>query len=386
MLLVPMKLGEQVTGVIVLSSLGYGKFDEEDQRLLEVLASHAAIALENARLFSETQRRAEQLQMISDVEQVITTIMDPSLLTAQIAQVIHARLRLPYVAVGLIEGGELVFTPERAAGGVGTAGAELRLMLDSNSITGIVARSGESLRVPDVRLDPRFKYNEFWPDTLSELAVPLKTQVGVIGVLNLESDQVDAFPPELVNLVETLASQMAIAVQNARLFAETGRLARTDSLTGIANRRHLFETGAHELSRAQRFGHALSALMLDIDHFKAVNDTNGHASGDDVLRAIARCCLKVTRDIDIVARYGGEEFVILLPHTDAAGAAAVADRILERVQALEVTDADNRPIQCTVSIGVTQVEAADATFNDVVRRADARLYDAKRQGKNRYNV
>ena len=382
-LAVPMLAGDKVVGVIGIQD--YERADAYDRGHLEVLrtvAAQAAIALENARLFSETQRRAEQLQMISDVEQVITTIMDPSLLTAQIAQVIHARLRVQHVAVGLIEGGELVFTPERAAGGVGTASAELRLRLDSNSITGSVARSGESLRVPDVRLDPRFKYNEFWPDTLSELAVPLKTQAGVIGVLNLESDQVDAFAPELVSLVETLASQMAIAVQNARLFAETGRLARTDSLTGIANRRHLFETGAHELSRAQRFGHALSALMLDIDHFKAVNDTYGHASGDDVLRAIARCCLKVTRDIDIVARYGGEEFVILLPETDLEGASNLAERLRERV-AQTVTETERGPIRVTASVGVATLEPESNELSSLLSYADSALYEAKQAGRNR---
>ena len=320
-LAVPLLLGDKVSGVIGIQD--YERENAYDQGHLEILttiASQASVALENARLFAETRRRAEQLQAINDVERVVTTTLDLDLLSAQIAQVLHSKLNLPAVAIGLIDGDELVF---KAASGDLVHGGRMidkRMKVGPYGITGRVAASGETLLVRDVRLDPRFILSKYMPHTCSELAVPLKTQAGIIGVLNIESDQVDAFTPEMVTLVETLASQIAIAIENARLFAETQRLARTDGLTGIPNRRYLFEIGERELSRARRFGHPLAALMLDIDRFKQVNDTHGHAVGDQALRALARCCLKNIRDIDTIGRYGGEEFVVLLVETDGAGA------------------------------------------------------------------
>jgi len=197
--------------------------------------------------------------------------------------------------------------------------------------------------MPDVRLDPRIVDSVYLPNMRSELGVPLKTSAGIIGVLNIESDQVDAFSPEVVSLVETLASQIAISIENARLFAETQRLARTDGLTGIPNRRYLLEIGERELSRARRFGHPLAALMLDIDRFKQVNDTHGHAVGDQALRALAHCCTTTIRDIDTVGRYGGEEFVVLLVETDGAGAERTAERMRAQV-ALTVTDSPRGPV------------------------------------------
>jgi diguanylate cyclase (GGDEF)-like protein len=171
-------------------------------------------------------------------------------------------------------------------------------------------------------------------------------------------------------------------VQNARLFAETVRLARTDSLTGIANRHHLFEVGAQELSRARRFGHRLSALMLDIDHFKAVNDMYGHASGDEVLRGVARACLDVTRDIDIVARYGGEEFVILLPETDMAGAYLVGERLREHVEQT-VTETERGAVGVTISVGIAILEPESNELASLLSLADKALYEAKQAGRNR---
>jgi diguanylate cyclase (GGDEF)-like protein/PAS domain S-box-containing protein len=384
-LAVPMLLGDKVSGVIAIQD--YERADVYDQDHLEILstiAAQAASALENARLFAETRRRADQLQAINDVERVVTTTLDLELLSAQIAQVLHTRLNLDAVAVGLVEGDELVY---KAASGPLERSAsllELRLKVGREGVTGRVAASGETLLVPDVRLYPGFIPAEYLPHTLSELAVPLKTQAGIIGVLNIESEQVDAFGPDLVALIETLASQIAIAIENARLFAETKQLARTDPLTGIPNRRYLFEVGERELSRARRFAHPLAAFMLDIDHFKQVNDAHGHALGDQVLRALAHCCLKNIRDIDTVGRYGGEEFVVLLVETDSVRAHRIAERLRDQVSLL-ATDTPLGPVRVTVSLGVAaRMDGDDLTT--LLARADQALYAAKQAGRNRVAV
>lgn len=162
-------------------------------------------------------------------------------------------------------------------------------------------------------------------------------------------------------------------------------MARTDALTGIPNRRYLFELGERELSRARRFGHPLSALMLDMDHFNRVNDTHGHAQGDRVLQAVAQCCLLQIRDIDIVGRYGGEEFVILLIETDASGARSLAERIRGSVAQIVLPTAQV-PIRITASVGIAQLGEGDSDLDRLLGRADQALYAAKLAGRNRVEV
>jgi diguanylate cyclase (GGDEF)-like protein/PAS domain S-box-containing protein len=384
---VPMLFAGELIGVLGVGDIDAAKrtFGEVDARLLTLLAGQAASAVHNARLLEQTRRRADQLQAVSDVERATAAILEPETLLSHISNVIRTRLNLYGVVVGLIEGDELIFNAGSKADARGADRPAVRLKIGREGITGWVAASGESALVPDVRLDPRFVVSDYLPNTRSEFAVPLKTSAGIIGVLNMESDEVNGFTPELVGLVETLASQIASAIENARLFAETRRLARTDALTGIPNRRYLFELGEREVSRAQRFGHPLSALMLDIDHFKRVNDTYGHAQGDRVLQALVKGCLRQIRDIDIMGRYGGEEFVILLIETDLGGARTVAERVRESAAQM-VMSSDQAAIRITLSAGIVSLGAGDADLDKLLGRADQALYAAKQAGRNRVEV
>ncbi len=159
------------------------------------------------------------------------------------------------------------------------------------------------------------------------------------------------------------------------------RLATTDPLTGAANRRGLFDGALREEERRKRLGGATSLLMLDIDHFKLVNDRYGHASGDDVLRRIVTTVRDETRAVDVVARYGGEEFAILLPGSTAAGARIVAERIRARIEQ-SAFEADGKPFSITVSIGIAQMNPEIGDTPNLLRVADAALYEAKRRGRN----
>jgi len=166
---------------------------------------------------------------------------------------------------------------------------------------------------------------------------------------------------------------------------ELRSLATTDPLTGLANRRHLFESGAQELLRARRAGMPLSVLMLDIDHFKLVNDTHGHPAGDAVIQALARHCGDAVRAIDTVGRLGGEEFAILLPMTDCAGAREVAERLRAGIEAF-VLEWEGHPLRFTVSIGVAEGRPHDENFTALIGSADRALYRAKHEGRNRVSV
>ncbi|MDR3439627.1 diguanylate cyclase [Telmatospirillum sp.] len=168
--------------------------------------------------------------------------------------------------------------------------------------------------------------------------------------------------------------------------AELNHLAHSDSLTGLANRRHFFVVGLAELARARRHRRALSVLMMDVDHFKAINDAHGHGLGDETLKRLAQTCQTVLRDCDLIARMGGEEFAVLLTETDLPEAQAIAERLRHVIDEVKVETAAGVGFGVTVSIGAAGLHDQDETLEDVVRRADHALYAAKAAGRNRVVV
>ncbi|MBN9022066.1 MAG: diguanylate cyclase, partial [Rhizobiales bacterium] len=157
------------------------------------------------------------------------------------------------------------------------------------------------------------------------------------------------------------------------------RLAATDALTGLANRRYFFDVAAREVERVKRFRLPASLVMTDIDHFKSINDTYGHAAGDEALREVASVASAQLREPDVLARLGGEEFALLLPGVPEAGAAVAAERLRRSLSEASVLDA----FRITASFGVSEILASDAGIDDALARADAALYAAKQTGRNR---
>ena len=167
---------------------------------------------------------------------------------------------------------------------------------------------------------------------------------------------------------------------------ELQRIATTDFLTGIANSRSFLEAGEREMQRQRRYGsRPLTVLMFDLDHFKQVNDTYGHAAGDKVLVAIAAFCKKLLRDIDIFGRLGGEEFAMLLPETDLAGGRATAERLRSGVAEVPI-ETERAILHVTISVGVTETATDDELLETVLKRADDAMYQAKNGGRNRVVV
>lgn len=161
------------------------------------------------------------------------------------------------------------------------------------------------------------------------------------------------------------------------------RLATTDALTGAINRRHFWHLSTQEVFRSIRYGHPLSLIIMDVDHFKKFNDTYGHAAGDQVLRTLAQVGQRCIRATDIFARIGGEEFTVLLPSICLDGAVTVAERLRKTFESLRITLDSGETISFTVSAGVAQRGPGDRTFDDLFRAADAALYEAKNGGRNR---
>jgi diguanylate cyclase (GGDEF)-like protein/PAS domain S-box-containing protein len=164
------------------------------------------------------------------------------------------------------------------------------------------------------------------------------------------------------------------------------RQARTDPLTGCANRRHFLELAEHELARARRYTEEVSVLMLDLDHFKEINDQHGHQAGDLVLQRLVQICQATLRAEDAVGRMGGEEFAILLPESGLTKAQEVAERLCRAVATAEVSKEGKVPLRFTTSIGVATLAREDANIGVVLGRADKALYEAKNTGRNRVVV
>ena len=201
---------------------------------------------------------------------------------------------------------------------------------------------------------------------------------GVIGTIAMASSVAGGFADTPRNLLGILVHHVAAAFSNALAYSRMVRMATTDGMTGLTNHRTFKERASEALARANRSGRPLSVILTDIDHFKKVNDTHGHAVGDEVIKAVANVLASSARDIDIVARYGGEEFAIVLEECDDESAVTIAERIREKVKELLFDGADGE-FSVTLSLGVARYEGQ--SLADLVDEADQALYAAKRGGR-----
>jgi len=228
-------------------------------------------------------------------------------------------------------------------------------------------------------------------DIASCALLPLRRQDELIGCLNFGSARPDRFTRHHgVDFLRHLADLAAVCLENAVNRARLVRSGTRDVLTGLYNRRYLHDRLADELARARRDERPLACVLVDVDHFKAVNDRWGHPAGDAVLRAVSRVVEETCRDSDVAVRFGGEEFAVLLPGAGAAEAAKVAERIRQAVESNPVEVRQGERTQLTVSAGVAGVtpgELKDADLKSLGERliaeADLQLYRAKSEGRNR---
>lgn len=211
--------------------------------------------------------------------------------------------------------------------------------------------------------------------------IPLIARSALVGSVYLARSADRPFLADELEILGEVGESLAVALHDASLYDEVKRLSTTDELTGLASRRHLFDSGRMEFDRNRRYRHPMAVIMLDVDHFKRVNDSHGHAVGDEVLKGIAGRCRAGIRSIDILGRYGGEEFALVLPETDLKAGALVAERLRTAVAA-EPLESTAGPIAVTVSCGVAEMTAETPTFESLLDAADRRLYRAKQDGRN----
>jgi diguanylate cyclase (GGDEF)-like protein len=224
---------------------------------------------------------------------------------------------------------------------------------------------------------------------LGSIASLLSMTLTAMTVLGLVAcDFFDLYVGEIGIVIDTVLFSLALVdhinILNLQRKDAESR-SRTDTLTGVANRRHFEETSKTEFARARREERPLSVVLFDIDRFKTINDTCGHSAGDAVIGAVARMAKKTARQTDFVARIGGDEFVILLIGASEAAAVHFSDRLRENIAAEVVVHA-KQALRCTASFGVSELASSDRSFDSVLARADQALYSAKQAGRDRVMV
>jgi diguanylate cyclase (GGDEF)-like protein len=240
----------------------------------------------------------------------------------------------------------------------------------------------QSLLCEDFLSDRRFSSARVEPGTRSLMAAPLWVENRLFGGLRVESPVARRFGRDDLRILDALGALASLAMDNAVLYHRVEQLAVRDGLTQLLTHRAFEERLNEELLRAGRYHYPASLVMIDVDHFKKVNDTHGHQAGDDVLRAVSRVLAEQARPVDVAARYGGEEFCLLLVETPHREAVEKADRVREEIGRLRF-QANGRIFSVTASLGVATYPE-DATLPpQLVRAADQRLYQAKSGGRNR---
>ena len=213
--------------------------------------------------------------------------------------------------------------------------------------------------------------------------IPLKIEKEIVGVLNINDGEKVSFNVSNLDFVLKLSEFISMTVSNAVLYERTKKLSVTDGLTGISNRPNMEQVLRSEFERSMRYGAPLSVVLLDVDHFKGVNDTYGHQKGDEILVAFASLLKKFCRANDTAARYGGEEFLMILPQSNAQGAFKIAERVREEMMKLSFTGNESN-FSVTTSGGVVELDRDFIKNTDqLVAMADQALYEAKNSGRNK---
>ncbi|MEW5938100.1 MAG: histidine kinase N-terminal 7TM domain-containing protein [Chloroflexota bacterium] len=385
MLALPMVSGEKKLGAILLGFSQPHRFTREEIEISEQAAHLISLALDKFRAAQEAHRRAEESDTLRRAWVAISETLNlQDTITRLLEQLAYV---LPHdsASVQLLRDGELEIVGGEGWRDVRTV-IGLRFPIPADNPNTVVIQTGKPYLVDDTYESfPIFRELDHASHIRSWLGVPLIVRNKIVGLLAIDSRQTFHFTPDDADLASAFASQVAVAIENARLFDEVQRLAITDGLTGLANRRRFLEMAEIEFQRALRYKRNLSAMIFDIDHFKEVNDTYGHPIGDRVLQAIAALCHEKLREADPIGRYGGEEFAALVVETSPENALRAGERLRQAVEDM-VVPTEKGEIKVTISVGVAGMNETTPNLETLINRADQAMYVAKHKGRNRVVV
>jgi diguanylate cyclase (GGDEF)-like protein len=401
-LCVPIKFKEQILGVINAESTKRDAFTEDDERLLIILAGQIATAMEQIHRAQAERRWLDQLAHSNDLVYAlaqITTHIEKAFDTDDIIRNLGMELnRIDLTCI------MAVYDKERGLFTVNYTSMEPKFLeivengLGHPLIKYTFSRDRlnlDNILYPTVLSNPAIEIQKLFANTRWEgileilkqlgvgperepLRLPLTFEDNLLGILWIWGKGLSRTDLPVMSI---FAKQIGVSLERARLFQEVQSLALTDPLTGLQNRRSLFELGRVEFTRAQRMNRSFCCMMLDLDHFKQVNDIYGHLAGDQVLQEFAVRCKRSSRAVDLIGRYGGEELIILMPETDRETALHVAERLRASIEATPIK-ASSGEVNLTVSIGVAAKDDYTNDLETLIARADQAMYIAKHRGRN----
>ncbi len=351
---------------------------EKALRTYQMEQEHRSYEKKIVRQNAELEEINSELAALYEISSTISRTIDLKSLLKGVLET------LPRVNILKVEDKAMIFTVEdnglRLAAHTGMGDDFVRAhegLKLGECLCGLSAQTGEAILSTNSHEDSRHTIHYPGMTPHGHVILPLKAADRVVGVMCIYMP-VGVEPSEqTVKLLTSIADQLGVAVNNARLFEQTRNMSLQDPLTGLANRRHMHMELERNLAVAQRYGTPLSVVMMDIDHFKEYNDTYGHLEGDRLLVEIARIISRETRDADFASRYGGEEFLMLLPETDLVGAYSIAERIRKAVE---------QETRVTISLGVSAYHGGMKNAEELINTADEALYRAKQNGRNRVEV
>ena len=374
---VPILLHGEAVGVMgIVNYDEINAFDQEHLEVLTILAAQAAVAIENARLFGQEQRRAQQLSLLNNVSRKAIATLNPEEMLTTIAEELRANLPYDHIGMGVLDytTREVVVQAETSHG---MSGLNWRFKL-GEGLVGEAASTGTLVHMDSLAPAEAQRRKPVLPDAQSALALPIVYAEQVLGVLNVESRKPGAFREEDILLLRTLADVIASALHNAFVFQKAQEQAITDGLTGVKTHRFFMEALGAEWRRATRANRRFSLVLLDLDKFKPINDYFGHLEGDLVLQRVGNILEQNVRRSDVVARYGGDEFVVLMAETSADQAYQLGDKLRQWL----ANDPLLKEKKISASVGIATFPHHGATPQELIQIADASMYLAKHQGGN----
>jgi diguanylate cyclase (GGDEF)-like protein len=375
---VPIFLGGKPAGVMAaLSTERESQFQARDLEVMQTAAGQLGVAVENARLFTEEQRRARHLAFLNSISKMAISSEDAEQMMADIVREIQKNFRYDHIGIGIMDYATKDIEIKAEAGTTSqTLGRRIPV---GSGVLGKVARTGVSALVQNAGPG---QLAGVLPESRAVLCLPISYGETLLGVLNIESPDENAFAPQDVLILNTLADLLATALHNSFVFQRLQQQSITDGLTGIKTRRFFWEALSSEWKRASRSGRPFSVVLIDLDKFKEVNDSLGHLEGDLVLARVGRLLEQKCRQSNVVARYGGDEFIILMPETGIEQAQVLA----ERLRLWLATDPMLEEHHITGSFGVASFPVHGFSMEDLIRVADAGMYVSKHAGGNQVST